>query len=245
MSGPVDVTVWLACGYAVFLLAVAHALDRAARHTATRSAARRTGGFRYHPDHDAWQCPQDQWLWPHSFDPEHRVMRYRSSPLVCNACPVKADCTTSEHGREVRRGIDPWPSSEVERFHRGIACCLAVVAVLWPLATAATGRTAVELGLLGVTAVLVGVGSWPLWSHLRHTPAGFPEHVPLQTLDDLERGHTRAAQREDRRRTVYRSDRLASARPEGPDEEALDRPLAVPLEGADRPPGWSRIGRTP
>ena len=211
MSGPVDVTVWLVCGYAVFLLGAAHALDRAARHTANRSVARRAGGFRYHPDHDAWRCPQDQWLWPHSFDPEHRVTRYRGSPLVCNACPVKAACTTSQHGREVGRAIDPWPSSEAERFHRGIACCIAVVAVLWPLAMALTGRTTLEAGLLCATAVVVGLGSWPLWSHLRRTPAGFPEQVPLQTLDDLAHGHTRPR----RRRTAVARRTAATGGPTG------------------------------
>lgn len=244
MSGPVEVTVWLVCGYAVFLLGAAHALDRAARHTANRSVARRTGGFRYHPDHDAWRCPQDQWLWPHSFDSEHRVTRYRGSPLVCNACPVKAACTTSQHGREVSRPIDPWPSSEAERFHRGIACCIAVVAVLWPLAMALTGRTPLEAGLLCATAVGVGLGSWPLWSHLRRTPAGFPEQVPVQTLDDLAHGHSQAAAKEHRRRATYGSDRRTDQPSEEPDE-ALDRSLASALEQPERPAGWSRIGRTP
>ena len=45
--------------------------------------------FVYHEDHDAWLCPEDQWLWPKSFDPDNRVMRYRGSPSICNACPVK------------------------------------------------------------------------------------------------------------------------------------------------------------
>ena len=46
------------------------------------------GGFSYHQDHDAWKCPEDQWLWPQSFDPDHRVMRYRGSPSICNACSM-------------------------------------------------------------------------------------------------------------------------------------------------------------
>ena len=76
-------------------------------------------------DHDAWVCPQDHWLWPTSFDPKHRVMRYRALPVVCNSCPVKSTCTTSDHGREISREIDPWPHSDAGRFHRGIACCVA------------------------------------------------------------------------------------------------------------------------
>jgi len=244
MGGPVDVTVWLVCGYAVFLLGAAYLLDRAARHTASRSTARRTSGFRYHADHDAWRCPQDQWLWPHSFDPEHRLLRYRGNPLVCNACPVKATCTTSPHGREVSRSIDPWPSSEAERFHRGVACCLAVVAVLWPLAMAVSGRTALEAGLLCASAAAAALGSWPLWSHLRRTPANFPSHLPAQTLDDLAQAQASAAAKEQRRRQTYASDRHADP-PQDELDDALDRPLASAVEPPERPAGWSRIGRTP
>ena len=49
-------------------------------------------------------------------------MRYRAKPSVCNTCPVKSTCTTSDHGREISREIDPWPHSEAGQFHRGIAC---------------------------------------------------------------------------------------------------------------------------
>ena len=245
MSGPVDVTVWLVCGYAVFLLGAAYAVDRAARHTANRSVARRTGGFRYHPDHDAWRCPQDQWLWPHSFDSEHRVTRYRGSPLVCNACPVKAACTTSQHGREVSRTIDPWPSSEAERFHRGIACCIAVVAVLWPLAMALTGRTPLEAGLLCATAVGVGLGSWPLWCAPAPDPgSGSRSRCPCRPWTTSRTGTPRQRRRSTvvARRTAATGGPTSQARSQtrrwtGRSHRALEQP--------ERPAGWSRIGRTP
>ena len=32
-------------------------------------------------------------------------MAYRSEAAVCNACPVKAKCTTSNHGRKVQRSF--------------------------------------------------------------------------------------------------------------------------------------------
>ncbi len=63
MSTP-SVTVLLVVAYAGFLLAVAYGFDRLARRTSARSATWRTGSFSYHADHDAWLCPQDQWLWP-------------------------------------------------------------------------------------------------------------------------------------------------------------------------------------
>ena len=115
--------VLFAC-YAGFLLAVAVALDRLARHSHARSDRYRTAGFRYHPEHDAWVCPQDQMLWPTRYDESQRLMRYRAKPSICNACPVKADCTSSHHGREISVPTEPWPHSEAARFHRGIVLVL-------------------------------------------------------------------------------------------------------------------------
>lgn len=169
----VDVGVWLTSGYAIFLLLGAYGVDLMARRTALRTDDRQTGSFTYHQDHDAWVCPEDQWLWPQSFDPENRVMRYRASPTVCNGCPVKITCTTSNTGREISRNIDPWPHSEAGRFHRGMACAVTVLALVLPLLTM-IGRSALEILVLAVVCVLVALGSWPLWSHLRHTPTGFP-----------------------------------------------------------------------
>jgi hypothetical protein len=227
----VDATVWLTCGYAGFLLAVAFGLDLLARRAAAHSHAWRSGAFTYHADHDAWRCPQDQWLWPQSFDPENRVMRYRASPVVCNACPVKETCTTSQHGREVSRNVDPWPSSEAERFHRGVACAVAVLAVLWPLATTLTGRTGTEIVVLVGASLAVALASWPLWSHLHRSPAGFPAHVAAQTLDDAALADAQLAAREARRRTRYGSDRSEA------DGSAADG------SAGEGPAGWSRIGR--
>lgn len=208
MTG-IDITVWLAAGYAVFLLAAAFGVDRMARGAAARTARWHDGGFVYHADHDAWRCPQDQWLWPQSFDPENRVMRYRASPTVCNACPVKSTCTPSAHGRQISRNVDPWPASEAERFHRGIACAVAVLAVVWPLATMVEHRAPAELVVLGGAVVLVTLSSWPLWSHLRRSPAGFPVAVKVETLDQSIAGRPAAAPP-----TRYRSDRRPDGRPD-------------------------------
>jgi hypothetical protein len=153
----VGVVVWLTCGYAVFLLLTAYGLDLMAKRTSRHTADWRSGSFTYHEDHDAWVCPEDQWLWPQSFDPDNRVMRYRANPTVCNSCPVKNTCTTSDSGREISRNVDPWPHSEAGRFHRGMACSVAVLAILLPLFTM-IGNSALESGVL----------------------AAFPEHVPVE-----------------------------------------------------------------
>lgn len=203
-----SVVTWLALGYSAVLLLVAYGIDTLARRSAERVDEQRRGRFTYHADHDAWLCPEDQWLWPRSFDPDNRVMRYRASPTVCNSCPVKDTCTASGDGREVSRAVDSWPASEAARFHRGIACCVTVLAVLWPLATAATRPVLVEALLLLVGAVAVGLGSLPLWSHLRRTPAD-PGGVLVRSLDDHLQERAEAALAQVRRRTTYRSDRAA------------------------------------
>jgi hypothetical protein len=172
----------LVCCYSGFLLAVGYGFDLMARRVSLRAQRWRTGSFTYHPDHDAWICPENQWLWPTSYDPEQRIIRYRAKPSVCNACPVKHSCTTSPHGREVTREIDPWPHSEAGRFHRGIACCVALFGVLLPLGMLFSKPTLLDLLALLVTILLVGLGCVPLAKHLWRTPSGFPEHIPQLTV---------------------------------------------------------------
>ena len=172
----------LVCGYSGFLLAVAYGFDVMARRVSVRAQRWRTGSFRYHPDHDAWVCPLDQWLWPTAYDPEQRIVRYRAKPSVCNACPVKHSCTTSPHGRELTREIDPWPHSEAGRFHRGIACWVALFAVFLPTGMLFSGPSSTDLAALLATIALVVTASVPLVRHLWRTPSGFPEHIPQQTL---------------------------------------------------------------
>jgi len=208
----------LAMAYAVVLLLVAYGIDTLARRSAAKVESDRAGGFVYHEDHDAWLCPEDQWLWPQSFDPDNRVMRYRGSPTVCNACPVKDTCTTSHDGREVSRAVDSWPASEAARFHRGIACAITVLAVLWPLAMAAAADTVTASLVLLAAATGVGVLSLPLWSHLRRSPA-VPEGVRLTTLDENLDHRTQVALAHQRRRTTYGSDR----REERPSAYASER----------------------
>jgi hypothetical protein len=202
----IEMGAWLAAGYAVALVLVAYGIDRMARRAHTTLQDQRTPGFTYHDDHDAWLCPEDQWLWPQSFDPDNRVMRYRGSPSVCNHCPVKDACTTSDDGREMRRMVDTWPASESARFHRGIACSVTVLAVLWPLASAFTVDGWVSQVLLLAVSAAIGVASLPLWSHLRQTPAD-PHGVLKKSLDENIRDRSAAAAALARRRTSYASDR--------------------------------------
>jgi transposase len=62
--------------------------------------------FRYDAVRDVYVCPQQHELtyWGRSF--VERVRIYRAKAPVCQACPVKAACTTSKAGRQVRRSFD-------------------------------------------------------------------------------------------------------------------------------------------
>lgn len=205
--GGVPVEVWLPAGYCLTAVGLAYAIDALARRAASSAEGGATGGFTYHEDHDAWQCPQDQWLWPQSFDPDHRVMRYRGSPSVCNACPVKATCTTSHSGREVQRAVEAWPASEAAKFHRGIACAVVVLGLVWPLATAASGVSRSSLLVLGA-AVLIGLSaSLPLWTHLRRSAFSLPEGMVMRSLDDTVLERDAAAAQATKSRARYGSDR--------------------------------------
>ncbi|GGM52940.1 hypothetical protein GCM10011608_42330 [Micromonospora sonchi] len=206
-ASAVGVEAWLAATYCLVLVGLAYVIDTLARRAASISEGGMSGGFVYHADHDAWQCPQDQWLWPQSFDAQNRVMRYRGTPSVCNACPVKSTCTTSSSGREVQRAVDSWPASEAARFHHGIACLVVLLGLLWPIGTALTGPGPDALLVLASAVVVALLLSLPLWSHLRRNPVFIPEAVAHQALDDVvaERQAATAALR--RRRSSYGSDR--------------------------------------
>lgn len=205
----VSAEAWMASGYCLLLVGLAYAIDGLARRAASVSEGGASGGFRYHEDHDAWTCPEDQWLWPQSFDPDNRLMRYRASPTTCNACPVKDSCTTSPSGREVQRSIDVWPASEAARFHRGIACVVVVLGLAWPVATAATGVNRNSVLVLAAASGLSLLISLPLWSHLRQTRVHLPEGIASRTLDATVLERELAAGAMQRRRSEYRSDRRA------------------------------------
>jgi hypothetical protein len=173
MSG-VAVESLLAAGYALFLAVVALGLDALARHSHRRSELYRTAGFTFHEHLDAWECPEGERLHRIETDAQRRVARYRARARVCNTCPRKADCTDSDHGREVIRALDPWPHSEAGRFHRVIALAIVCFGLLVLGAGAALHHGPGDLALLG-SALLVStaVGLY-LFADLRRAPSGFP-----------------------------------------------------------------------
>ncbi|GAA4894103.1 hypothetical protein GCM10025789_09110 [Tessaracoccus lubricantis] len=202
----IELSAWLGAAYGVVLLLVSYGIDHMARRAQTKVETHRNGGFTYHKSHDAWLCPEDQWLFPRSFDPDNRVMRYRGVPLVCNSCPVKDNCTESDDGREMSRAVDPWPASESARFHRGIACSITVLAFLWPALTTLVVEHWTSQVLTMVTASLIALGSIPLWAFLKRTPAD-PLGAVVRTADQTAADREAAAAALARLRSSYASDR--------------------------------------
>jgi hypothetical protein len=167
----------LALGYSVALLASALALEWLSAHTHRRSLRFRTAGFEYHEEHDAWLCPEGEFLRRHEFDRERRLVRYRARAHVCNRCPIKDLCTDSDDGREVVRPVDPWPHSEAGRFHRVIALMLVALAGLVVIVALARNHRASEAVALGGLLVACALAARLLLRDLRAHPANFPEHL--------------------------------------------------------------------
>ena len=73
--------------------------------------------FRYDAQNDGYVCPQAHFLPRSSFDQHSQAFMYRTSPKICNACPVKPECTTSRYGRVVRRSVFQDYIDRVHAYH--------------------------------------------------------------------------------------------------------------------------------
>jgi hypothetical protein len=172
----------LFAGYGAFLLTAAVLLEWLSAHTHRRSLRYRTAGFTYDKRLDHWECPEGQHLWPHDFDHERRLVRYRAKAHICNGCPRKSDCTDSDHGREITRPLDPWPHSEAGRFHRGISLMLVVLGLFVLVVGLARNHDPAEAALLvALLAVTAIAGRWLLHDFVAH-PANFPAATPAGGL---------------------------------------------------------------
>ena len=68
--------------------------------------------FTYDGERDEYRCPQGQPLRRRKAMADHHGVQYRADAAACNACPVKAACTDSAHGRSVLR---PFLAEYLER----------------------------------------------------------------------------------------------------------------------------------
>jgi hypothetical protein len=172
----------LAAGYAVLLTVGAGALEWLSALTHEHAQRWRTAGFEYDEQHDAWVCPEGQSLWPHEFDHQRRLVRYRAKAHVCNGCRVKHACTDSSEGREVVRPLDPWPHSEAGRFHRGMSLTLVALALLVLVVAGVRNHDPGELAMLAGLLVACFFVGRRLLRDFRAHPAGFPAPGPSHGL---------------------------------------------------------------
>ena len=143
-------------------------------HTHQRALRFRTAGFEFDETHDYWLCPEGEQLWPHEFERERRLVRYRARAHVCNACHIKHRCTDSDRGREITRPLDPWPHSEAGRFHRVIALLLIVLAAVILLFELVRNHAAADALASTALLVLVGFGAHRLLRDIRTHPTNAP-----------------------------------------------------------------------
>jgi hypothetical protein len=73
--------------------------------------------FTYDPERDAYRCPQLHLLKRETAKHSEGVVVYRAPATTCNACPVKAKCTESKHGRIVHRSLYADYLERVRAYH--------------------------------------------------------------------------------------------------------------------------------
>ncbi len=155
----VNLETLLAAGYATLLPLVALGLEHLAARSHRRAEDTTTASFRYDRLLDHWECPTGTLLHPAEVDQVRGLVRYRARPTACNRCPLKTRCTDDDSGREVVRSLDPWPQSEIARFHRGISLLLLGLAGLIVVVGLLRHHTDPDLILLGsnllVTAAMI------------------------------------------------------------------------------------------
>jgi hypothetical protein len=156
MISGVHLEVVLAGSYAIFLVAVAFALEMVARHSHKRSERYRNSGFVYFQKMDLWECPAGRQLLRSGTDHQRRIVHYRAPAEACNACSLKKNCTDSEEGRLLENRLDSWLESELRRFHRGISLVLLFLATI--ILTAETARHIEPRDLLIVGGLLIPIG---------------------------------------------------------------------------------------
>lgn len=61
--------------------------------------------FTYDAVHDLYICPNNQPLHPREMEYKAEKAEYRADAAVCNACPLKVQCTPSNQGRQVHRSF--------------------------------------------------------------------------------------------------------------------------------------------
>ena len=73
--------------------------------------------FTYDRERDEYRCPEGHPLSRLKAKYTEGVTVYRAEAAICNACPVKPACTTSEHGRIIHRSFRAEYLERVQAYH--------------------------------------------------------------------------------------------------------------------------------
>jgi transposase len=73
--------------------------------------------FCYEAEQDAYRCPHGQLLRRHGVKHTLEVVMYQAEATTCNRCPLKAACTASDQGRQVRRSFYADYLDRVRAYH--------------------------------------------------------------------------------------------------------------------------------
>ena len=63
------------------------------------------GRFTYDPEEDVYHCPAGHPLRPSRIEWKVEKTEYQADAATCNACPLKASCTSSDQGRQLHRSF--------------------------------------------------------------------------------------------------------------------------------------------
>ncbi|MBV9282521.1 MAG: IS1182 family transposase [Chloroflexi bacterium] len=74
--------------------------------------------FTYDPDTDSYTCPAGQTLARDHAKYTEGTIVYRAAAGVCNACPLKPQCTASKEGRRIHRRMDEDYLERVRAHHQ-------------------------------------------------------------------------------------------------------------------------------
>src|SRR5260221_1405181 len=74
--------------------------------------------FTYDATHDLYICPAGQPLHLSRMEYTAEKAEYQADAAICNACPLKAECTPSPYGRQVHRSLHADYLERVKRYYQ-------------------------------------------------------------------------------------------------------------------------------
>ncbi len=141
LSPPVDIELWIILFYVAAVLAGARIVEAVARGHFARAQSYGEQGFEYVAAHDAYRCPQGEYLVLHNVQHDSRLAVYRAPPASCRQCRLKSRCAPFSEGRLVFRSLAAWAETNVGVFHRRISVtCLRATVVICVAGLASLGR---------------------------------------------------------------------------------------------------------